>query len=346
MSRNLLITPANVDRLLAASGGAVGRLSGASAALSMVEFAGALGDRPLLVLATDPRHADQLEAEIGWFADPGTSIHHFVEWETLPYDNFSPHQDIVSRRLSVLGKLPELQNGIVIVSAPALLQRLPPVGYVAMRTLSIRVGQSLDRQAFIESLTGAGYLRVPQVDEHGEYAVRGSLLDVYPMGSEQPLRIDFFDDDVESLRTFDPESQRSGESFDHVDILPAREVPLDDAGIREFRHRYRERFEGRPSASRVYREVSDGIAHGGIEYYLPLFFETTVGLVDYLPPDTLVLAPHDIDGILSQTWTEIGERHELCSLDAERPVLTPAESVSARGADARAARRLRHGDLQ
>ena len=327
MYSNLLFNDASVSRLQSADGGAasIGRMLGASAALSIAEFAAA-SDGPLLVLATDPRHADLLEAEIRWFAGSDLPVRHLVEWETLPYDAFSPHQDIVSQRLRVLGALPTIESGIVIVSSPSLLQRLPPVDYVAARTIQIHQGQTLDRQQFIASLAAGGYLRVPQVDEHGEYAVRGSLLDVYPMGSDRPLRIDFFDDEIESLRYFDAETQISDRKLERVDILPAREMPLDDDGIRTFRHRYRERFEGRPSGSRVYREVSDGIAHGGIEYYLPLFFEQTAQLGDYLPQNTIILAPTDLDTILQQSWSEIEERYEMCRHDTERPILSPEES--------------------
>jgi len=303
----------------------LGRQIGAAAPLVAVELARALR-KPLVVLATDPRHADQLEAEIRWFAGADLPVLHFVEWETLPYDSFSPHQDIVSQRLQVLATLGKMQHGIVIVSSPSLLQRLPPVDYVAARTLLLQLGQSIDRQAFTDALTACGYLRIPQVSEHGEFAVRGSLLDVYPMGSTVPIRIDFFDDEIESLRQFDPESQLSGKIIDSIRILPAREIPLDESDVKSFRHRYRERFEGQPSRSRVYREISDGIAHGGIEYYLPLFFDTTASFFDYLPPDSVILAPTDLRPIIDQSWQEIGERYELCSLDRERPILQPHES--------------------
>ncbi|MGI9203009.1 MAG: transcription-repair coupling factor [Woeseiaceae bacterium] len=303
----------------------LGRLIGASSALAAVELAAASAV-PLIVIADDPRHADQLEAEIRWFGGPGTPVQHFVEWETLPYDSFSPHQDIVSQRLKVLASLGRLENGIVVISGPALLQRLPPVDYVAARTLELRTGQTLDRQSFIESLGACGYLRVPQVSEHGEFAVRGSLLDVYPMGSNQPLRIDFFDNELESIRYFNADTQMSGASVSTISILPAREIPLDTADVRYFRHQYRERFEGQPSKSRVYREVSDGIAHGGIEYYLPLFFETTASFIDYLPGNAILFAPAELQSILDKSWVEIGERHDLCSLDPDRPILAPSES--------------------
>ena len=305
-----------------------GSLLGASASLAFAELA-RQSDVPLLVLADDPRHADQLEAELRFFAGDDIPVLHFVEWETLPWDSFSPHQDIISQRLSVLSQLPSLRRGVVIASAPALLQRLPPLDYVAARSLSLRAGQALSHDAFTASLTAAGYLRVPQVSEHGEFAVRGSLIDVFPMGSPQPVRIDFFDDEIESLRYFAAETQLSGDTMDAIELLPAREVPLDDEAIQAFRSRYRERFEGQPGRSRVYRDVSEGIAHGGIEYYLPLFFEQTAGLADYLPEDCVVIRPDGLDGLLQNTWAEIEERHALCSLDPERPVLGPAETFAA-----------------
>ena len=173
-----------------------GRLIGASAALAIAEFARQL-DAPLLVLADDPRHADQLEAEVRFFAGDSLPVLHFVEWETLPWDSFSPHQDIISQRLKVLSKLPSMRSGVVVASAPALLQRLPPVDYVAARSLSLQSGQTISHDAFTDSLAATGYLRVPQVTEHGEFAVRGSLIDVFPMGSDEPVRIDFLDDEIE-----------------------------------------------------------------------------------------------------------------------------------------------------
>lgn len=304
-----------------------GRLIGASAALAATELSRQI-DAPLLILADDPRHADQFESEIRFFADDDVDVRHFVEWETLPWDSFSPHQDIISERLAVLSTLKDMRSGIIIASAPVLLQRLPPVDYVAARSLSLQRGQTMPRKSFIDSLTAAGYLRVPQASEHGEFAVRGSLIDIFPMGSIQPIRIDFFDDDIESLRYFSPETQMSGEVVDTIDILPAREIPLDADAIRYFRECYRERFEGQPGKSRVYRDVSDGIAHGGIEYYLPLFFESTACLIDYLPNDCVLFAPDALDSILEQSWAEIEERFQLCRLDPERPILSPAETFN------------------
>jgi len=306
----------------------LGRLIGASAPLAAAELAASV-EVPVVILAEDPRSADQIEAGVRFFGGDALDVRHFVEWETLPWDTFSPHQDIISERLSVLAELGGTQSGIIIASAPALLQKLPPLDYVAARSLSLRAGQQLPREDFTNSLVASGYYRVPQVSEHGEFAVRGSLIDIFPMGSGRPIRIDFFDDDIESLRYFSTDSQLSGDIIERVDILPAREVPLDADAIRDFRERYRERFEGQPARSRVYREVSDGIAHGGIEYYLPLFFDSTATLIDYLPRSCLVFAPSGLESILEQSWHEIEERYELSRLDPERPILSAAETFNA-----------------
>jgi transcription-repair coupling factor (superfamily II helicase) len=304
-----------------------GRLIGASAPLAAAELA-SLVDVPVVVLADDPRSADQIEEGIRFFGGESLDVRHFVEWETLPWDNFSPHQDIISERLSVLATMGGMRKGVIVASAPVLLQKLPPVDYVTARSLSLRKGQELPRDEFIDSLVSSGYFRVPQVSEHGEFAVRGSLIDIFPMGSGRPIRIDFFDDEIESLRYFSAESQLSGDVIEDISVLPAREVPLDTESIRDFRERYRERFEGQPAKSRVYREVSDGIAHGGIEYYLPLFFDETATLLDYLPRGCIVLAPAGIESTLEQSWKEIEERYELSRLDPERPILSALETFN------------------
>ena len=227
-----------------------------------------------------------------------------------------------------MSRLPTLAAGVVVVSAPSLLQRLPPTDYVASRSLDLRVGQTLDRDRFIDSLAAAGYSRVSQVEEHGEFAIRGALFDVFPMGSDRPLRIDLFDDEIDSLRYFDPDTQVSADRLQSIRLLPASEIPLDEDSIRDFRHRYRERFEGQPSRSRVYSDISNGLSHGGIEYYLPLFFASSANFLDYCPSDCIVVAPTDIEQILATSWAEIEERYDICNIDLERPILRPAESFS------------------
>tara|TARA_R110002096_G_scaffold163266_2_gene330685 strand:- start:7172 stop:10663 length:3492 start_codon:yes stop_codon:yes gene_type:complete len=306
-----------------------GSLIGASTALAAAELAHYLSlqrERPLLLLAEDSRHADQLEAETRFFLGEDFPVRHFVEWETLAWDSFSPHQDIISQRLAVLAELPTLRRGVVIATSAVLHQRLPPLDYVAAHSLSLVTGQTLPRDEFTQSLVAAGYYRVPQVSEHGEFAVRGSLIDIFPMGTNMPVRIDFFDEDVESLRYFSAETQLSGEQVEAINILPAREIPLDDDAVARFRSSYRERFEGQPGKSRVYRDVSDGIAHGGIEYYLPLFFDTTASLLDYLPDNCLVLKPDSLASLMQQFVSDVGERFAMCSLDPERPILSADET--------------------
>ena len=328
MTQSLLLT-SKPDLPATGQDAAWGRLIAASGALAAAELAEHLMQgkaRPLLMLAEDSRHADQLEAEIRFFADDKCPLEHFVEWETLPWDSFSPHQDIISERLRVLAALPKMTTGIIVATCGVLHQRLPPLDYVGARSLSLSRGQQLLRDDFTRSLVDVGYLRVPQVSEHGEFAVRGSLIDVFPMGTEAPVRIDFFDDEIESLRFFSPESQLSGEKIADVHILPAREIPLDADAISAFRNNYRERFAGQPGKSRVYRDVSDGIAHGGIEYYLPLFFEDTASFTDYLPANCVILRPDSLDSLQEQFVDETCERFAMCSLDPERPVLTADET--------------------
>ncbi len=328
MTETLLIS-SELQLPQAGDADAWGRLIGASSALAAAELAQVIAakkQRPLLILAEDPRHADQLESEIRFFTDNTIPIVHFVEWETLPWDSFSPHQDIISQRLQVLATLPNMTSGVIIATVGILHQRLPPLDYVAARSLSLSTGQQLPRDEFTRSLVETGYLRVPQVSEHGEFAVRGSLIDIFPMGTDAPVRIDFFDDDIESLRFFSPDSQLSGDKVDSIRILPAREVPLDATAIAAFRDRYRERFEGQPGKSRVYRDVSDGIAHGGIEYYLPLFFDSTASFADYLPGNCVVLSPASLESLLTQFWSEARERFAMSSLDKERPVLSADET--------------------
>ncbi|MEM9171594.1 MAG: transcription-repair coupling factor [Pseudomonadota bacterium] len=312
---------AAIDTLPEAAGG----LYGASDALMLSRLAAQLST-PVLHIAEDQQSADRLEAEARFFADAALPILHFPDWETLAYDNFSPHQDIISQRLRVLGRLPQLKRGLLIVAAPCLLHRLPPTDYVAAHSLRLAQGQSLDLDLFVGGLAESGYLRVPQVGAHGEFAVRGSLIDLFPMGSEAPLRIDLFDNEIESIRFFDPDSQLSQDKIDHVDILPAREVPLDPDAIKAFRQRFRERFAGESQQSEVYRDVSNGIAHGGIEYYLSLFFDRTAALLDYLPATTLITHTPDIDELLDYAFEEARSRFEVLSSVGDRPLIPPNEA--------------------
>ena len=282
---------------------------------------------PLLVITRDTRTARQIEDEIRFYlgATERVPLLPFPDWESLPYDAFAPHPDIISERLLTLYRLPELTRGIVLLTAATLQHRLPPRTYVSGHTFVLNAGSALDIEAFRARLQQAGYQSVAQVMEPGEYAVRGGIVDVFPMGAPAPYRIDLFGEKVESIRLFDPESQRSGEKLPGVRLLPAREVPLQPEAIQRFRQAFRTRFEGDPQKVALYREVSKGSAPAGIEYYLPLFFEATASLFDYLPENTLCIIEDGIEETTQVFWQETEERYRILRTDPERPVLPPGE---------------------
>ena len=301
----------------------IGHLPGSAAALWITDLARSRTG-PLLIIAADARSAERLEAELAFYAGPdGAAVLHFPDWETLPYDVFSPHQDILSRRIETLYRLPDLKAGLVVVPANTLLQRLAPPSFVTGHSLILRAGERLDPHALRARLEAAGYRAVAQVMEHGEFALRGSLMDLFPMGSTVPYRIDLLDDEVDTIRPFDPQTQRSQDVIKEVRILPAREFPLDEEAIRQFRQRYRIRFEGNPQKSLIYREVSEGNTPGGIEYYLPLFFDQTATLFDYLPAGSTVVLDAGAEAALQGAWEQIQTRHEQRRHDIERPLLSP-----------------------
>ena len=300
------------------------QLYGSAAALALAEAT--RSDQRLYVVVTDDARAlERLSAELQFFAGERLPLLTLPDWEVLPYDLFSPHPDITSQRLRTLFELPRLQHGCLIVSADVLMQRMPPRNYVQGRAFELTVGERLALDPFRQRLVEAGYVSVSQVASPGEYAVRGSLLDVYPMGSNAPLRIDLFDDEIEAIRRFDPDTQRSLDSLDRVRLLPAREIPLDPDGVREFRRRFRTRFEGDPTRTSIYRGVSEGVAPAGVEFYLPLFFEQTASLFDYLPSNAILVHDAALQGALTKAWHDLEVRYEDRRHDVERPVLPPAE---------------------
>lgn len=300
-----------------------GQLYGSSYTLAI---ASAAVDYPglVLVIAPDSQTALRIEAELIFFTrNSNLDILVFPDWETLPYDIFSPHQDIISQRLITLYRLPSQRQGILIVPVATLMQRLAPRAYLDSHALLLTTGEQLVLDNFRQRLEGAGYSCVSQVMEHGEFAIRGSLIDLFPMGSEQPYRIDLFDNEVESIRTFDPETQCSTAKVTTIQCLPAREFPLTKEAITRFRQAFRSHFEGDPQRSPIYREVSQGNAPGGIEYYLPLFFETSETLFDYLPADTLTLQLEGTETAMTAFQDQFMERYEQHRYDSERPLLPP-----------------------
>lgn len=292
--------------------------------MAIVEAAKA-HDGPVLVVLPEVRTSYQLLEEIRFYAQPEKDlpILIFPDWENLPYDAFSAHPDIISRRLQTLYRLPNLKRGIVIATITTLMHKLCPPEFVNGHSFLLRSKETLDVADFRQRLVRAGYQAVSQVMEAGEFAIRGGLVDLYPMGSATPYRIDLFGEEVESIRTFDPETQRSQEKLDSIQLLPAREFPMTEDGIQRFRQSFRARFTGDPQKKSLYRDVSKGIAPAGAEYYLPLFFESLVSFFDYLPSTALCIIDAAIKPAAETFARETAERYEQLRFDTERPVVPP-----------------------
>ena len=303
-----------------------GKLYGNSAGLA-ISSAAQQHNGPLLVITADIHGEETLAQTLGFYLGnhPEMPISIFPDRETLPYDHFSPHQDIISDRLGTLHQLPLMSRGIIIVPISTLMHQLPPRDYLDANTLMLDVGQKLNIEQMRTRLDNSGYRYVSQVMEHGEFTVRGGLFDLFPMGCKTPFRIDLFDDEIETIRTFDPESQRTLENINSIRLMPAREFPLSEDGITHFRQQYRLQFEGNPQDSVIYRDVSQGLAPAGIEYYLPLFFKQTQTLFDYLPDNTLIVTAHGAMEAAAQFWHESNERYESGRHDLERPLLAPGK---------------------
>ncbi|MBS0555174.1 MAG: transcription-repair coupling factor, partial [Proteobacteria bacterium] len=297
-------------------------LTGSADALAIAQLASR--GRMLLVVTANPLDAQRLQEEINWAA-PGLRLHLLPDWETLPYDSFSPHQDLISERLSTLYAISRGEADVVLVPASTALYRMAPPSYLAAYTFFLQQGKRLDLAQFRAQMAVAGYTHVTQVVSPGEFSVRGGLVDLFPMGSSLPYRIDLFDDEIESIKTFDPDTQRTVYPVPEIRLLPAREFPLDDKGRTRFRSRFRETFEGDPTRAAIYKDVSNGIAPAGIEYYLPLFFDETATLLDYLPADTPVLLHRDVPAAISEFWRDTRSRHDLLKGDRTRPVLPPEQ---------------------
>ncbi|MGD8771926.1 MAG: CarD family transcriptional regulator, partial [Gammaproteobacteria bacterium] len=314
----------NIPDVTAAGQATWGQLYGSARALALTELA-AGGDGPVLVIAPEPRSADRLRDEIAFFADDRLEVLLLPDSEALPYDAFSPHPDITSQRLRTLSRLPDLRNGVAIVALPTMMQRLPPVEWVLGSSLDLSVGQRLDSGAFRARLASGGYTAVSQVTEHGEFTVRGSIIDIFPMGSDRPFRVDLLDDEIESIRTFDPDTQRSQAHQQRASVLPAREFPFTREAIDSFRERFRRMFPVDLSRVSVYTDVAEGIAPGGIEFYLPLFYDALNTLADYLPESCRVVTVGDPVALADQVWREVAARYEQLRHDLEQPRLAPGD---------------------
>ncbi|KHD26683.1 transcription-repair coupling factor [Vibrio caribbeanicus] len=300
----------------------VGNLQGASLALAIAELAEQHTSHTLLAVP-DPQTALKLLQEIEQFTDQGVAL--FPDWETLPYDNFSPHQEIISDRIARLYQLPTLSSGITIVPVSTLLQRQSPRDYLMQHTLMVKVGDLFSLEKLRMQLEKSGYRNVDQVFGPGEYASRGSILDLFPMGSNDPFRIDFFDDEIDTIRTFDPENQRSIDDVQEIRLLPAHEFPTTESAIEDFRIRWRQRFEARREPESVYMQVSKGTWPAGIEYWQPLFFEQTETLFDYIADDSQIITVGDIESAIETFLADVDYRYDQRKVDPLRPLLPPDE---------------------
>ena len=284
--------------------------------------------KPLLLVTRDNHSAQQAVSDLQTLLGNATGslpVVPFPDWETLPYDQFSPHPDLISQRLAALHCLPTLARGIVVVPVQTLLQRLAPLSYIVGGSFDLKVGQRLDMDAERRRLESAGYRNVPQVMDPGDFAVRGGLLDVYPMGADAPLRIELLDEDIDSIRAFDPESQRSLDKVDAVKMLPGREVPMDDASLARVLTTLRERFDVDTRRSPLYQDLKAGVLPSGIEYFLPLFFTRTATLFDYLPAGFLTVVGTGVAEASDAFWAQTNSRYEQRRHDIERPLLPPEE---------------------
>ncbi len=307
-----------------------GNLPGSSSALVLANAA-KQHDSLTLVIASDTESARRLESELSFYSGQDFPILHLPDWETLPYDNFSPHQDIISERLQTLYQLPQTQQGILVVPISTLMHRLTPASFLQANSLMVKPGQTFVINDMRRQFENAGYHCVDTVYEHGEFAIRGSLVDIFPMGCTTPFRIDLFDDEVETLRTFDPETQRSIDQVDAIELLPAKEYPLDKAGIAHFRQSWHERFDVDHKACSIYQDISAGISPAGIEYYLPLFFDVCSTLFDYLPQTSQVFLQDNLNQATEQFWRELSTRFESRQGDLQRPILNPTEMFLSAG---------------
>ena len=297
-------------------------LSASADALALAELA--QPGQLIAVVTASPLEAQRLAEEAAWFA-PQVRTHLLPDWETLPYDGFSPHQDLVSERLATLHAVSRNECDLLIAAAPTAIARLAPPAFLAGHTFFMARGDRLDREKLRAQLTLAGYHHVTQVVAAGEYSLRGGLVDLFPMGTQLPYRIELFDDEIESIRAFDVDSQRTLFPVPEIRLLPAREFPTGEAGRTTFRQRFRDAFEGDASRIPLYKDVSSGILPAGIEYFLPLFFDSTATLFDYLPAQACLVLHGDVPAAIAEFWADTQGRYRLLGGDRSRPVLPPGD---------------------
>lgn len=277
--------------------------------------------RLYLVVTNDAQTMLRLEHELRFFLGNQLPVLQLPDWETLPYDAFSPLPEIVSQRIKTLARLPETRQGVLVMTTATLMQKLAPRSHILANTLALKPGDRLSLEVTRQRFENVGYQCVSQVMQHGEFAIRGAIIDIFPMGSTQPYRIELFDEEVESIRTFDPETQRSRDKVNAINLFPAREFPFDEAAIKHFRRAYRSQFPDLPQQNIFYQDVSRGIAPGGVEYYFPLFVEYTESLFDYLPADTTLVLHREVETAAAGFFEEASNRYLTRKGNIDRPAL-------------------------
>ncbi len=286
----------------------------------------------VVYLADDSAQASQLEEFVGFYNlnQQGSSrfeVLSFPDWETLPYDHFSPHQDIISQRLKSLYRLPSLQRGLLILPISTFLQRVVPQSFIEKLTFILSVNQTLDIGNFTAKLERGGYQRSSQVIEPGYFAIRGSIIDVFPMGSKTPFRLDLFDDEVESIKSFDTETQRTIQEIGQIEMLPAKEYDLTEDGVLLFKQNFKTSFGDDSRSSQLYKSVNERQTLDGLEYYLPLFHQQVATLGDYLPLETLFFDDGNLSEQIKLTWDNYQERFDIAQHNPDYPVLKPEQLI-------------------
>ena len=321
MNRPRPSSPLSPPVIASSAGAQVWRgLHGCGNSLALAESV--KSDRRLYLIVTpDMQTMLRLEHELRFFLGDDLPVLQFPDWETLPYDVFSPLPEIISQRIKTLAQLPAIRRGILVATAATLMQKLAPRTHILANSVVMAVGGNLKMDSTRQNLDSTGYQCVPQVMRHGEFAVRGAILDLFPMGSAMPYRIELFDEEIESIRFFDPETQRSKGKVESINLFPAREFPFDEESIKQFRRRYRTQFPDLSTNSALYQDISKGIAPGGVEYYLPLFVERTETLFDYLPKDTVFVLQGQVEAAASGFFEEAQNRYLLRKGNIDRPAL-------------------------
>ncbi len=301
-----------------------GGLKGSTDALAVMQAALGLTG-PAIVVTSNSREFDYFVGCLEFFSQQGDNIPviPFPSWECLPYDAFSPHEDITSRRLAILARLSTLSRGVVVISIEELMQRLPPASYIKGHSFAIEVGDKLDAEKFRQQLFESAYRMVPQVETHGEYAVRGGVIDVFPMGSDYPVRIELFDDEIDTLRYFRVDEQRSFQKIQKFVVLPGSEIPMTQDGVNRFRTKFQELFPVEPRANRIYREIDSGKIPGGAEFYIPLFFESTSEFFEYLPNNACLFVSRGTFEAAKTFWKQVEERYQITSNYPHQQPLPP-----------------------